>query len=181
MKTTKNNNLEAYRLPTHEETNKIYKWVSEYNSSKIRKNKVLSTMLSVAGLVFFGSIGVNSIGTTIVGLILGFICFFLVFLCIKEKNKSIDENAGFLSGEFFVLDGTVSKIETNIDTPGCINVWFLSEDQQFNEGWYRVRQEKIEIGTSIILVLPNSERTKDFLSHVFSDFMLTDEGIKLHW
>lgn len=39
MKTTKNNNFETYRLPTSEETNKIYKWVSEYNSSKIKKIK----------------------------------------------------------------------------------------------------------------------------------------------
>ncbi len=181
MKTTKNNNFETYRLPTSEETNKIYKWVSEYNSSKIKKNKILSTVLSVVGLVFVGSIGVNSIETTIVGLILCLICFFLVFLCIKEKNKCIDENAGFLSGEFLVLDGTVSKIETNIDTPGCINIWFQSKDRQFNDGFYRVRQENIEIGSPLILTFPNSERTKRFSPIAFTNFMLTDEGIALHW
>lgn len=175
------NNFGKDRIPTSEEIGQISKWIKEYNSSKIKTNKMLSTALTIIGLILVGSIGVNMDGPTIFGLFSGLICFLLVFLCIRAKNKYLNENAGFLSGEFLVIDGTVSKMETNIDTPGCINIWFLSKDQQFNDGWYRVRQENIEIGSPLILIIPNSERTKKFSSIAFSEFMLTDDGIRLHW
>lgn len=181
MKAIKMNNFSTVRKPTLEEISRISKYVQKYNLSQIKISKALSTVFTVVGLFLTGSIGFNAGEPTIVALILGLLCFALVFIFIRSKNKCVNENIGFLSGEFFVIDGIVSKIQTNADNPGCVNVYFLSNDKEINNGWYRARQENIEIGSDLLLVIPNSKRTERFSKHVFSNFMLTDDGIKLHW
>lgn len=179
MKTTKMDKASLFRKPTIQETEIIVKYIRRYNASKIKICKFLSVVFTVIGLTLMGSIGIDIGETTIVTVFLGLICFLLVFLLTKYKNKCSNETDGFVAGEFLFMNGTVSKIETNIDTPGCINVFFTSTGCDEFDGWYRIRQENVEVGSKLLLLVPNSDRTNGFSPHVFSEFMFTDEGSNL--
>lgn len=171
----------SFRNPSQTETAKVSEWIYQYSSSNIKIGKIMSIILTVIGIVFIISAVSGTTGDRIAFYILGCSCFALTYLFVRTRKNHIDINQGYKNGEFIICDGVVSKTETNMDSPGCINIWFQSKDQQFNDGWYRVRQENIEIGSPLILTIPNSERTKRFSPIAFTNFMLTDEGIALHW
>ena len=180
MNAAKYNGAEtSYRTPTDYEKERIAAYFRAYYASSIKCGKVMSRVLTVVGLLMMGSIGLDTNKTTGVSIAVGLLCFFLVYKFVRSKNRCIAENQAFAAGRFSVADGVVTKIETNLDTPGCCNICFLSDDGEISGGWLRVREENVAIGSHILLMRPEDKCS--FPVFAFSDFMLTDEGIKLHW
>ena len=180
MRISNDSNPNALRKPSSREIEQITKYIKKYSESKIKICKRMSTVFTVVGLLLMGAIGSGVNSASIFSIILGCICFLLVFKFIKSKTICVAEINAYSAGDFMIADGKVDKIEVNIDTPGYCNVWFVSNDEAINDGWFRIRQENVSIGSSMILTVKNNNKNNGTSVFAFTDFMLTDEGTNLH-
>lgn len=180
MRKTSDFNSGAARKPSAHEVEQISKYVREYSSSKIKISKRMSSILTVVGLVLVGAIGGGVNKASLFSAILGCLCFLLVFKFIQSKNGCIAEINAYSTGAFAVIDGRICKMEVNADTPGFCNAWFVSNDEAINDGWFQIRQEDVSIGSPMMLAVANNRRDTKNSVFAFSEFMLTDEGIRLH-
>ena len=174
----KNDIYNTGRKPTMQEINQISKWIYQYNFSNVKIGEIMSVISTIVGSIFIVSAILNTSSLKILFYILGVFCYVTLYLFSSFKKKCLNINREYKNGEFLLVDGIVTKIETNIDIPGYVNIIFLSNDKKINSGWYRVRQENIKFGSPLLLVIPDPKRTKKFFPIVFSDFMLSEEGIK---
>ena len=180
MRISSNYSPGAFRRPNSREVEQIAKYIKAYCKSKMKTCKCMSIILAVVGLILASAIctGVNK--SSLFSVFLGCICFLLVFKFAKSKKHCTAEINAYSTGDFMIADGWVSKIEVNPDTPGYCNVWFISNDETINDGWFRIRQENANIGTHMMLAVLNNCKKAGSSVLAFSDFMLTEEGIDLH-
>lgn len=178
MKKQNDDTAESYRSPTAYEVEQIAKCAKKRDASVGRTCKAVSVVLVLVGVLMMGAIVADISTHALFTAIVGLLSFLLAYLLMQSKRIYTEEAEAFASGRFLVVDGIVAKMETNPDTPGCCNIWFVSNDKSVNEGWFRVRQEDVAIATAVKLVVGGK---KHRVRRVFSDFMLTEEGIELHW
>lgn len=178
MKKTSNNAFTEFRSPNSYELKQISKYFEIYYMAHIKIVKALSRIFCVLGLIFLGAIGFNT-ERSMISIILGILCFIIVFLCIKTKNNYVNIISEFNNGKYVVMDGIITKMERNPDNMKCVNVWFTSNNGSYNDGWYKIREEFASVGSDIILVYLNSGSSRKPIKMAFTPFMLTDEGIKL--
>lgn len=178
MKNISDGKYTGFRYPTSGEMNQISQWFEVYYNALIKLAKTLRRIFCVVGLFFCGSLGFNS-EVSITSIVVAIVCFVIVLYCIKAKNNYTNIISEFKSGRFVVMEGIISKMETNPEYMNCVNVRITSVNSSCSEEWYRVRKEFVSIGSSIILVCSNSNNIKKTIKMAFTPFMLTDEGIKL--
>lgn len=173
-----NDNI-LFRAPTDYEIKKISYALSISNKKHIKRNNLIATIFAVLSGFAILSIDFSKIGDSLFSLFLLIVSLACTFMFVSLKKTSQKEIMIFEDGSFKVLDGYISKTSPNLETNGCVNVWF--ESDTYSNGWYKVRIENVEIGTKAILVKPDVQLTKRLQCYVFTPFMLSDEGVKLHW
>lgn len=63
------------------------------------------------------------------------------------------------------------------DYPGVSNIRFQSWKGENAVGWYRVRQEGLQIGTPLLLVYVDKSVINRGICRTFTPYMLSDEGL----
>lgn len=169
----------CFRRPTDREIKCISAAIANGNKKRIKWNGFIAIVFGVlAGLAIL-----SIIFSLFSNLLLPFLILAASIVCVFRfvgfQRIHKDECEVYKTGNFKVIDGTISEIATNSKTIGCVDVWFESE--MFGNGWYKVLSENVEIGTSALFVRPNIQVTKRLQCYVFTPFMLTEEGVKLHW
>lgn len=160
-----------FRLATNEEKEKIVKYITLVNKGNFKITKVMMIIFLLISLLgLFGIITDFSKNNLIFESI--FLMLFLLFLRGYLKYKK-EENCKF---NILVQDCTVYKIETNPDTPGYVNVRLKNKNDEVYKSWFRARYENLEIGSKCLLVYVEQGKDKHF--RCFSEFMLTEEGLK---
>lgn len=170
-------NTNDFRKPTNQERENINKFMLLKRQDSIKLAKLMIciftplTLLMVSGLI-------TDFNLSVMVLMLLFLILLIYFLFdyfkVKNEIKSVNKF------NILVLDCEIYNIEINIDTTGCCNVKIKDKkEKEYNE-YFKVRQENVEIGTKCLLVCKKhpSNAKKDSFG-VFTDFMLSDEGLKL--
>ena len=177
MKVMKNDNenlaLES-RAPKPYEIQQISQILKKETSRDNHICNVIITVLSLGMISFACSLALN---LNFIYFLLGLLCLIGDITTIKRKKQLTNIMKLYSAGDFFVCDGYVSKIESTEEIVECKNIMFTSNSGNITLGWYRVREEKLKLKTPLILVYPNP-KYKDKRSYVFTDFMLTQHGIK---
>lgn len=168
------NEISGLRRPTIQEHKKIAKYFDGFYAARIRTCSRLSVVLCVLGVIFFSSFSTLGIPAIVIGA-LGFIW---AFKLIRDKKAFQNWNHIFEEGQFFVLEGAVKEIGTNIDRTGADNVKFISVHGQVLDEWYVARQEYLHVGAPLLLVYVDENMIKGGYSHVFTPYMLTEGGMK---
>lgn len=171
--------MSGFRIPTKEETTDVSRHMHAYYRSLKRKTIASGIVLTVMGvLLLIGGISAHNmlgfgLGITAAA---GAVCAFYYSLTVMS------ELLVFEKGEFYVMDGNVSRIEVCPDTPGMSSVEFTSVFGQTADGVFEARQEGLEMGTPILLVYVPKEKVSGLkaFTWVFTPFMLTEEGAKKH-
>ena len=174
-----NNESAGFRYPTEYEIQQISACIELSNSKSIRRNKRLYIFFMVMGVSMITTSGTQDSPLVIVAI--GFVFLALAMLCICNKKTMTMETDAVKKGSFCVRDGYISKLGANRTTTGCLNAVFISVDGTFKDGEYRVRCEQVAEGTCAILVHVYFNPQKPPHRYLFTPFMLTDEGIRLHW
>lgn len=163
------------RSPASWETEQITEIVREYNL-RIAKNCKWASIVSVtigAALIaaLIGGISKESLFAAF----LGCICF-LIFLGFRKSKRDCEARTDiYASGNFEIVDGKVSNIETNPDTPGCCNIRFTSDGGAAIDEWFRVKQEDASIGAPALLVMASDRKGKNSVTFVLPKSMLKGE------
>lgn len=166
-----------FRKPTNQERKIIDKFMLLKRHDSIKLLKIIIYILTPLTLlmIFTLIIDFNLSGMVLMLLFLVLLIYFLFgYFKLKNEIKSVNKF------NILVLDCEIYNIETNIDTPGCCNVKIKDiNGEKFNE-YFKVRQENIEIRSKCLLVCKkhSSNAKKDSFA-IFTDFMLSDEGLKL--
>lgn len=170
-------NTNDFRKPTNYERNIINKFITSKRKYSIKLSKIMLYIFGLLALLMvwglFMDFNLSTMTLTILFLIL-LVYFLNSYLKTKKKIKLIDKI------DIIVLDCEIYNIETNIDTPGCCNVKIKDKNgKEYNE-YFKVRQENVQIGTRCLLVCKkhSTDIKKDSFA-VFTDFMLSDEGLRL--
>lgn len=171
--------LSKFRKPTQYEVEQIAKSFGNYYSFNVKMGKYSSTIFAVIGAIMLMNVGNGNLGTRIISCVCSGICFLLMYKMIKSKNDTVEELKEYQQGQFWVLEGYAERVERSSDMPGCFNVWFVSDDNTYHSPCHSVRMENMQKGSKLLLVQPNSAGIKTGFAYVFSEFMLTDEGVKL--
>ena len=171
MSRTKEPDFSKFRKPTEYEIERISIWMGKHHSQIIRTGKTLSVVSAAIFLILFVGVlmqSVNVIPTAAIALIF----LFATFASIKNIINVNSELENWKKGNFLVIDGHASKIENSADMPGHDNVWFVSNDESYQNGPFLAGQEKLHVGSTLIVVYPNPYNKKRQVPHVFSEFML---------
>lgn len=170
-------NFNDFRKSTNQERNIINEFIALKRKDSIKLLKTLVYIFTPLTLLMLIGTFINFnlfiMFLTVLFLIL-LVYFLNSYLKTKKKIKLVDEV------DIIVLDCEIYNIETNIDTPGCWNVKIKDKNgREYNE-YFKVRQENVEIGSRCLLVCkkhPTDVKKDSFV--VFTDFMLSDKGLKL--
>lgn len=169
-------NTNDFRKPTNQERENINKFMLLKRQDSIKLAKLMIciftplTLLMVSGLITDFNLSVM----VLMLLFLILLIYFLFDYFNKNEIKSVNKF------NILVLDCEIYNIETNIDTPGCCNVKIKDKNgKEYNE-YFKVRQENVQMGTRCLLVCKkhSTDIKKDSFT-VFTDFMLSDEELKL--
>ena len=171
--------LSKFRKPTQYEVEQISKSFGNYYSFNVKMGKCASTILAVIGAIILMNVGNGNFGTRLVSCVCSVICFLMTYKMIKSKNDAVEKLKEYQQGHFWVLEGYAERVERSSDMPGCFDVWFVSDDNSYHSPCHSVRMENMQKGSRLLLVQPNSAGEKAGDTYVFSEFMLTNEGVKL--
>ena len=171
MSRTKEPDFSKFREPTNEEIEKVSKWMGKHHNQIVQTGKILSFISAAMFLILIIGISVKSVNvipTSVIAI------FFLLasLLSIKNIINANSELENWRKGNFLVIDGNASKIENSADMPGYDNVWFVSNDELYQNGPFLARQEELHVGSKLIVVYPNPYNKKRQVPHIFSEFML---------
>lgn len=168
-----------FRKPTEVEIKYISDAISNSNKKHIKRNGMMATIFGVLSGFAILSIDYSNLSESVFSFFLLVVSVICVLMFTSFKKTAKTECGIYNKGLFKVIDGVISKTSPNLETNGCVDVWFDSDT--YSNGWYKVRLEKVEIGTPVIFVRPDVQLTKRIQCYVFTPFMLTEEGAKLHW
>lgn len=178
MRVPNNYDITAVRNPTNKEIEQISKYVCIYFSKRARFALPFAVILAVIGLISASSI-ISGISTTsVLTAVIGLCCVAVSAKMISDKKHFTAVTKTFASGNFLVIDGRVTKIESNPDMAGCANVRFASHNGTESKNWYRVRKEHLAVGIPLIVTVYYDSRQKPF-EFAFTEYMLTEEGLSL--
>ncbi len=173
------NGSAGFRHPTEYEIQRVSACIELSNNKSIRRNKRLKIFFMAMGIFMVTTSGTQDYPLVIISI--GIVCLLLGLLCVFNRKTLIMENNAVKKGNFYVRDGYISKLEANATTTGCLNAVFTSVEGTFTDRYYRVRTEQVTEGTPAILVHIYYDPAKAAHKYLFTPFMLTDEGIRLHW
>lgn len=170
-------NTNDFRKPTNQERENINKFMLLKRQDSIKLAKLMIYIFTPLTLLMIFSLIID-FNLSIMVLMLLFLVLLIYFLFgyfkLKNEIKLINKF------NILVLDCEIYKIETNIETPGCCNVKIKAiNGKEYNE-YFKVRQENVEVGSRCLLVCKkNSSDVKKGSFAVFTDFMLSEEGLKI--
>ena len=176
-----NTAFRTLRRPNSYELERLKVFYQRYNNSRMRLCNILSSILSVLGVIFLASFGSIPDNTYLFFVVCALLCFAGVFYCVKSKKDIKRENNVYLSGQFAVVDGRVYDLDEKNIMPGYSNIRFITNDGKLLNGWFRVRKESLDKSTPLIFVLDCSNGIKYYSPCVFTPFMLSYEGIRLNY
>ena len=166
--------MSGFRAPSEYERKAVSHYFQKWFQKRIKFCKRCSSVLCAIGVLnvaFYESAGILAI-------ILALIAFGMAFICIWTKKENQEKIQVFAQGHFQILDGMVSEISVNPDSPGFSNVRFQSKYGEVLSIWCAVRQEELQIGTPLILAYVDDKTVKGGIFRAFSPYMLTEEGLK---
>lgn len=165
------------RSPTPEEHSILTRIFHHHFSSTGRTASRISTVLCVVGIFLTGSYNSNGLFAVFLGLL----CFVFSFVLLYEKKKTKMIADRIEVGNFLVTEGSVYEYHNDWRTAHSYSVRFLSNHGQHLNKWYAARCEEVTNGTPLLLVYVSNSPIKRINAWVFTPFMLTNEGIKMHW
>ena len=165
--------LKGFRRPTEKESNAITEFFIAYFQRSIKWCKRLSSVASVAGVVFMASYASMGILAIIIGLLL----FGVTFWTIWQKKSYQEKIRVFQRKNYGVLDGSVCERAVH-ETPGTELVKFVSKYGEKLDKTYIVNSRGLENGTRLLLVYVGPDQMKGGFSYAFTAYMLTEEGIR---
>ncbi len=165
-----------FRMPTDEEKKRISNAIKAHNRKAIKGNNFMASVFGVFAGFGILSIDFSDIKNSFFSLIMAIVGILCVVMFVGFAKTSKAESQIYEKGAFKVIDGYVSEKAPNTEKVGYVNVWFKSNS--YSNGWYQVRVEDVEVGTRLILAKPDIQIGKKLVCHVYTPFMLTDEGIK---
>lgn len=160
------------RRPTKKEILSISQIICKNNLRQIRIGALLIILLLVNGLILIINSFINS-QITVEKLIIFFLCYFFtipIFLFLKDLKK---ENEIFSKGDFKICEGTIFKVKKSKEKSKYINIWFISNDKSFNNGWFKIRKDDLGEDNNIILVLYELKQGSELYSQAFPKNILS--------
>ena len=174
MTVKKVKDFSGFRVPNESEKKAVNHYFQKLLAKRIKFCKRFNIVLCAIGVLnvaFYESAGILVI-------VLALIAFGMAFLSTQTQKGNQKKMQVFAQGNFRVLDGMVSEISVNPDSPGFSNVRFQSKYGEIFKTWCAVRQEELQIGTPLILVYVDDKTIKGGICSAFSPYMLTEEGSK---
>lgn len=163
------------RRPASWEAERIAEIVREYNHRTSKNCRWASVVSAAIGTALIATLVGGITKESLFAAFLGCICFLIFFSFWKSKRDCEERADIYASGNFEIVDGKISSVETNPDTPGCCNIRFTSYGGTAIGEWFRVKQEEASIGTSAILVLASDRKGKSSVAFVLPKSMLKEE------
>ena len=167
--------MRGYRSPTEAESSSVSKWFKKYYGTRNKLALVGGILLCFFGLMVICTNPFNRWASIIVGLGM----MYLGLRSFISRMKTTARVKQYENREFQVLDGIISKVEGGGKIQGFLTVHFCSDAGE-EAGIYNVNVETVSEGLPAILVYLPSDTKKYASSFVFTQWMLTDEGIKQH-
>lgn len=164
-------NMAGLRRPEEQERQAISCYFEKYFSDSQKMQKKMAVLLCV-----FGVLSMSSFKAT--GLIVGAVLFALVYSIYSNVRSYRGKIAAFQKGEFWVLEGKVTEFSIHPDYPGVFNARFQSLLGEDAPGWFRVRQEGVQIGTPLLLMYAEKDVMKKDIYRTFTPHVLTEDGLK---
>jgi len=174
------NNIDGlpFRQPKAYEIAYVARWFETYNNSRISFRSKLSWVLCVVGICLCGLIPTAQIDSVLFLFACAGGCFISAFMCTKSKKNIRRANDCICRGNFFVMNGRVTKI-CSADKVGCVSVYFCSDDNSFSYGWFRVRCENVVIGTPLQLIYMKILSEKEKIFRALTPYMVSENGVGL--
>lgn len=169
--------LHGFRLPTDDEHELLARAFQYRYESLARTCNRFSSGFAVLGAILMGSYSSGGVFAILFGLL----CFCPVFALILSKKKEKKVLDRISAGTFQVLEGTVQEYRNDIRTPYSYSVRFLSQYDQLLEEWHHIRYEGVTDDSPLLLVYVHNSPIRRVNTWVFTTFMLSEKGIKLHW
>ena len=180
MKTTKISDLSGFRFPTEEEIRAVSSYMKSYFGSAMRISRTMGIVLAfLAIFMLLGFFQRKTAAGKLGAAVFCIVCAAGAFYAWRTNALTAKSLRVFEEGLFQAIDGSVAGIESVSDNPGFRNVYFMSSRGERADGIFRVRAEKLEEGTPLLLVYVSETeypQSGDFV-RVFTPFMLTEEGI----
>lgn len=165
--------LTGFRNPNDQEKDRISRYFQNVFQKNIKTCQTASAVLCVVGVLCMTSY--DSMG--IMSIIIGLLAFAAAFSAIWTKKGNQQKIEIFKNGRFQVLEGKVMESSMHPDYPGVFNIRFQSWKGENAVGWYRVRQEELQIGTPLLLVYVDKSVINREICRTFTPYMLSDEGL----
>ncbi|MBR2583733.1 MAG: hypothetical protein IKD61_10100 [Oscillospiraceae bacterium] len=98
---------------------------------------------------------------------------------LRSLVRDREQSKSFHAGEFTVLHGSVGEIRLNTEKFGVMSARFRCPDGTLLKEYYALRQEGLEVGTSMLLVHYETKGPgRKSFTRAFTPFMLSEEGLK---
>lgn len=171
--------LKILKEPSEYQKQQISKYFRNLGISYINRRKKSKKTYFVGGCVFMVLSLIYFFGGH---LFLGVLTLLISFACYKYSKKKVptdfsDAFYGFMNGEYLICEGFAKKISP-IDQVRFYGVVFESTDHIVIDEQLQVPGPGLKKNSPLILLYPTTSRTKDFPIEIFSEWSLSDEGIK---
>lgn len=161
--------MKGFRRPKEQERQAISRYFERYFSDSQKMQKRMVVLLC--------AFGVFSMSFKVTGLIIDAVLFAAVYSIYRNVRSYQRKIAVFQKGEFWVLEGKVTELSVHPDYPGVFNARFQSLLGEDAPGWFRVRQEGVQIGTPLLLMYAEKDVMKKDIYRTFTPYMLTEDGL----
>lgn len=174
--------LKGKRDPTPEEVAAVGRYMTAYYKKTARFAAMMEIVFLIAGLLLcIAGVFHESVSEGTVICVIGAISLLTCMAAAMSRSRDLEYIAIFDNGLFHVVDGHVSKtVATEHDAPGSVSVEYTSEEGETIKGYFSVPRDGVDVNMPLLLVyvVPEDGLALKRLSWVFSEYMLSKDGVK---
>ncbi len=164
-----------YRAPTEFEMQRISRYMEKSINSEIKIFKSLDVIFTALGIFMLVSI-MSKTSKPIIAVVVGVAAFAVVFVSLYQKKLALTELQAYKNGEYSIVEGYCSKLETDPEHVGRQWAEFTSRDGSLiSKKNFVLTNENNSVNMPLILVCPKTDRIRKKAERVFSEYMLSDE------